>query len=496
MQQQSLPRDSDAAELARLARAAMIERGLAPDFPPAALRQAEITPTPADESGPDIRDLRHLLWSSIDNDDSRDLDQLAVAEELPDGRVRVLVAVADVDALVKEDSPVDLHAGHNTTSVYTPARIFPMLPERFSTDLTSLNPGEDRLALVVGYTVDEDGTLTDETVFRAMVHNHAKMAYPSVGAWLEGSAPMPPAMEAAPGIAEQVTLQDRAARWLRERRYEEGALDLQTIEPRAAFRDGTVVDLYEDDEERAHALIADFMIAANGVTTRFLGEQGFPTFRRVVATPERWDRIVLLAREHGERLPKEPDSAALNRFLVRRRKADPIRFPDLSLSVVKMLGAGEYRALGPGGGKNADRAGHFGLAVRDYSHSTAPNRRFPDLITHRLLKAALAGQKPPYSLAELTVLAGHCTEQEDAAKRVERQLRKSAAAILLRGRVGSTFEGLVTGASAKGVWVRTLKPPTEGRIVSGERGLDVGDRVRVKLVRTDVEKGFIDFARV
>jgi Exoribonuclease R len=495
-QQPSFPRHSDAEELAALARQAMIERGLEPEFPPDALQQATQAAAafpPAEAADPAVRDLRALPWASVDNDDSRDLDQLTVAEPQAGGKVRILVAVADVDALVKDGSPADRHARKNTTSVYTPAVIFPMLPEQFSTDLSSLNPGEDRLALVVAYTVNEDGRLSDEEVFRALVRNHAKLAYPSVGAWLEGAGPMPPAMAAAPPvIAEQIALQDRVAGWLRARREEEGALELQTIEPRTAFRDGQVADLYEDDEERAHALIEDFMIAANGVTTRFLNRSGFPTFRRVVATPERWDRLQRLAREYGERLPAEPDSAALNAFLVRRRKADPLRFPDLSLTVVKMMGAGEYRAQGPG----RRGEGHFGLAVRDYSHSTAPNRRYPDLITHRLVKAALAGQAPPYTLAELTVLAEHCTLQEDMAKKVERQVRKSAAALLLRDRVGATFEGLVTGASSKGVWVRTLKPPVEGRIISGEHGLDVGDRVRVTLKRVDVTQGYIDFARV
>jgi exoribonuclease-2 len=483
---------SDAAELARLATQAMIDRGLEPEFPPKALRQAEEAEGPAHESDSDIRDLRTMLWCSIDNDDSRDLDQLQVVEPLPDGSIRVYVAVADVDALIKHGSPVDDHAVHNTTSVYTPARIFPMLPERFSTDLTSLNPDTDRQAIIAAYTVDGRGGLSEEEVFRARVHNHAKLAYPSVGAWLIGEGPMPPAMAAVPGLADQLRIQDEAAQRLRERRQEEGALELQTIELKTIFQDGRVTDLEDAPKNRAQGLIEDFMVTANGVTTRFLTRHRFPTFRRVVMTPERWDRIEAIAHSYGDQLPADPDSGALNEFLIRRRKADPLRFPDLSLTIIKMLGSGEYRAQVAG----AHGFGHFGLAVPDYSHSTAPNRRYPDLITHRLLKAALAEERPPYTDAELTGLAQHCTDQEDMAKKVERQVRKSAAALLLRSHIGQTFDGLVTGASKKGTWVRTFHPPVEGRIVHGDRDLDVGDHVHVRLVEVNVEKGFIDFARV
>lgn len=483
---------SEAAELTRLATQAMIDRGLEPEFPPEALQQAHEAVAPAHEPDRSIRDLRGMLWCSIDNDDSRDLDQLQVVEPLPNGSVRVFVAVADVDALIKAGSPVDAHAVHNTTSVYTPTRVFPMLPERFSTDLTSLNPATDRQAMVITYTVDPRGGLSDEDVFRAWVHNYAKLAYPSVGAWLIGEDPMPPALASVPGLAEQIRLQDEVAQRLRERRHEEGALELQTLQLRTVIKDGKVTDLEDDPKDRAHALIEDFMIAANGVTTRFLVAHHFPTFRRVVMTPDRWDKIEAVALSYGDRLPADPDSEALNQFLLRRQKADPLRFPDLSLSIIKMLGSGEYRAQSAG----AKGEGHFGLAVRDYSHSTAPNRRYPDLITHRLLKAALAGQPPPYEDTELDHLARHCTEQEDAAKKVERQVRKSAAALLLRSRIGQTFEGLVTGASHKGTWIRTFHPPVEGRIVEGGQGLDVGDRTRVRLVHVNVEKGFIDFVRI
>jgi len=482
---------SDAAALARLATQAMKDRGLEPEFPLEAIEQAEQTREPALDDSKDIRDLRSLLWCSIDNDDSRDLDQLQVVESQDNGFLRVYVAVADVDALVKRGTPVDNHAVLNTTSVYTPARIFPMLPEKFSTNLTSLNPDVDRLAMVVAYSVDGRGGLSNEEVFRARVHNYAKLAYRSVGEWLIGEGSMPPAMAAVPGLDEQIRLQDEAAQRLRDRRHDEGALELETIELRTVITDGKVTDLKDDPKDRAHALIEDFMIAANGVTTRYLVSRNFPTFRRVVMTPERWDKIEALAMSYGDRLPADPDSGALNEFLIRRRKADPLRFPDLSLMIIKLMGSGEYRAE-PAGVKGE---GHFGLAVRDYSHSTAPNRRYPDLITHRLLKAALAGEDSPYEDGELSGLAKHCTEQEDMAKKVERQVRKSAAALLLRDHIGQTFDGIITGASQKGTWIRTLHPPIEGRIVEGYRGLDVGDRTHVRLIHVDVEKGFIDFAR-
>jgi exoribonuclease-2 len=482
-------RNQPQVNLEELAYEAMIERGLEPEFPPEALKQLTAIREPTLEYGPDARDLRSLAWASIDNDDSRDLDQLTVAEDIGDGNVRVLIAIADVDALVKKDTPIDRHARHNTTSVYTGVRIFPMLPERLSTDLTSLNQDEDRLAVVISYVVQEDGTLGETEIFRAWVHNRAKLAYNGVTAWLEGEGPMPEAMADAEGVAEQIRLQDKTAERLRMRREERGALDLETIEPRAVVKDGIVLDLYDTPQNRAQKLIEDFMIAANGVTATFLEEQGFPTLRRVVQSPERWDRIERLASEYGTSLPPDPDSYALAQFLRARKRADPLRFPDLSLSVVKMMGAGEYTVQMPG----EEPIGHFGLAVRDYAHSTAPNRRYPDLITQRLLKAALSGKRIPYSREELSELAFHCTEQEDAANKVERQIRKSAAALLLADRIGEYFDAIVTGASAKGTWVRVLHPPVEGMLVSGRGGFDVGDKLKVKLVDVNVRRGFIDF---
>ena len=475
--------------LQAIARRAMVERGFRPEFAKAALAEAEQLTQPAPVHTPTVRDLRHLLWCSIDNDDSRDLDQLSVAEPLPHGEVKILIAIADVDALVTKGSTLDQHAQQNTTSVYTPAQIFPMLPERLSTDLTSLNEDTDRLAIVVDMVIGENGELTAAEVYRAVVHNHAKLAYNSVAAWLDETGPAPERIATTPGLAEQIRLQDRVAQRLQQLRHQQGALSLETLEARPVFRDDELTRLTLDRRNRAKAHIEDFMIAANGVTTRYLTSKGFPTFRRVLRVPARWERIVALAEELGEKLPPRPDSAALEAFLERRQEVDPLRFPDLSLSVVKLMGSGEYAVELPG----EQPIGHFGLAVRDYTHSTAPNRRFPDLITQRLLKAALASDPLPYSIEELHELARHCTEQEDDANKIERLVRKSAAALLLESSIGQRFEAIVTGASDKGTWVRILEPPVEGKVVRGHESFDVGDQVRVKLVGVDVEHGFIDF---
>jgi ribonuclease R len=474
-----------------IAHQAMIDRGLQPDFPPEAQKQAESISGAATDTDASIKDLRELLWCSIDNDDSRDLDQLTVAEDLGGGNIRAMVAVADVDALVKKGTPIDDHARQNTTSVYTAAQIFPMLPEKLSTGLTSLNEHEERIAVIMDMVIASDGSVTKGDVYRARVHNKAQLAYNAVGMWLEGKGEMPAKVKAVPGLAENLKIQDGVADKMRELRHEHGALDLDTIEARAVMKDGHVVDLQVEARNNAKNLIEDFMIAANGVSARFLASKDFASLRRVVRSPERWDRIEAIAEKFGEKLPSDPDSQALEEFLVRRRKADPLRFPDLSLAIVKAMGAGEYVVEQPG----QTSIGHFGLAVKDYSHSTAPNRRFPDLITHRLIKAALAGAKTPYTNDELTALATHCTEAEDAANKVERQVRKSAAACILQDRIGQRFDGIVTGASEKGTWVRVFHPPVEGKVVHGAQGIDVGDKVNVKLVDVNVERGFIDFVR-
>ncbi len=479
-------------QLKAIAQRAMIQRGLLPDFSSAVLAETEGIARAAAETAPSIRDLRSSLWCSIDNDDSRDLDQLSVAEQMPGGKVKILVAVADVDALVKTGSAIDDHARTNTTSVYTAAEIFPMLPEKLSTDLTSLGEGQVRVALVIEMVVAADGTVTESDVYRAVVLNRAKLAYNGVAAWLEGTAAASSRLAAVPGLDEQLRIQDRVAQAMKSLRHQHGALSLETLETRAVFDGDVLADLRPDEKNRAKELIEDFMIAANGVTAKYLEGKGFPSLRRVLRAPERWGRIVDLAASLGGHLPPEPSARALEEFLAQRRQADPQRFPDLSISVVKLLGSGEYLIELPG--QSPD--GHFGLAVRDYTHSTAPNRRFPDLVTGRLLKAAIADRPVPYSHEELNGLARHCTEQEDNAAKVERQVQNSAAALLLAPRIGERFDAIVTGASEKGTWVRILQPTVEGKLVRGFEGLDVGDRARVELVRTDIERGFIDFARL
>jgi VacB/RNase II family 3'-5' exoribonuclease len=477
--------------LRSIAHRAMAERGLLPDFAPAVVAETEAIRQAATDASPAIRDLRDLLWCSIDNDDSRDLDQLTVTAPGRNGTVTVLVAVADVDALVGKGSAIDDHARANTTSVYTAAEIFPMLPEKLSTDLTSLGQDQARLAIVVEMAVAPDGRVDGSDVYRALVRSRAKLAYNGVAAWLDGTAPPPPPLAAVPGLDEQLRIQDRVAQAMKTLRHQRGALSLETLQTRAVFDGDVIADLRPDEKNRAKELIEDFMIGANGVTAKYLEAKGLPSVRRVLRVPERWPRLVELAAAQGGRLPAEPDARALQAFLAERQQRDPVGFPDLSLSVIKLLGRGEYVLERPG--QTAD--GHFGLATRDYSHSTAPNRRFPDLITGRLLKAALDGRPSPYRAEELDGLARHCTEQEDNAAKVERQVQKSAAALLLASRIGERFDAIVTGASSKGTWVRILTPPVEGKLVRGAQGLDVGDHVRVALLATDVERGYIDFGR-
>lgn len=477
--------------LQRIARRVMMERGLLPDFSAQAVAELDGIHGPAIKAAESTRDMRNLAWCSIDNDDSRDLDQLTVAIPKPGEVVHILVAIADVDILVKKQSALDDHAKQNTTSIYTAAEIFPMLPEKLSTDFTSLNFDSDRLAVVVEMIIGSDGSLRGSDIYQAMVRNRAKLAYNSVAGWLEGSGPMPQAIGTVDGLVENLRLQDRVAQMLKSLRHAHGALDLETIEARPVFEGDEIKDLEIDRRNRAKEIIEDFMIAANGVTARFLASKNFPSLRRVVRTPKRWDRIVEIASERMFELPPQPDSKALDRFLLSAKAADPLRFPDLCLSIIKLLGAGEYVVELPGG----DSTGHFGLAVKDYAHSTAPNRRYPDLITQRLLKAAMTGQSSPYTNDDLEALAKHCTEEEDEAKKVERQVGKSAAAMVLESRIREKFDAVVTGASDKGTWVRLLHPPVEGRLVSGFEGMDVGHRLRVQLTHTDVERGYIDFKK-
>lgn len=478
--------------LENIARRVMHERGLEPDFSRAALAEVDALANHAPPTAAAARDLRPLLWCSIDNEESRDLDQLSVAEALPDGSTRILVAIADVDALVPQRSAIDAHAQQNTTSVYTIAKVFPMLPEQLSTDLTSLNFAVDRHAMVIEITVTADGHLESSDVYQAIVHNRARLNYRDVAAWLDEVGAAPAALDAVPGLADNIRLQDRVARQLRAQRQQAGALTFETTQARPVFAGSELTDLAIDKTDRAKQLIEDFMITANGVTARFLEARNYASVRRVVRTPRRWERIVEIAAERGAALPAGPDAKALEQFLCAEKARDHAHFADLSLSVIKLLGAGEYVLEVPG----VAPAGHFGLAVRDYAHSTAPNRRFPDLITQRLLKAAIGQRASPYSNAELEALASHCTEQEDDARKVERQVAKSAAAILLSSHIGERFDAMVTGASAKGTWVRLFRPPVEGKLVRGFERRQVGEPVRVELVRADVEHGFLDFVAV
>jgi VacB/RNase II family 3'-5' exoribonuclease len=488
---QNTPNGSQSA-LKDIARRAMLDNGLQPDCPAAVDAQVRQITAPASAGDAQIRDLRTLLWCSIDNDDSKDLDQLSVADPQAAGAVRILIAVADVDATVSKGSAVDQRASVNTTSVYTAAQIFPMLPEKLSTDLTSLAQDAERLSIVIEFTVSASGAVTASDIYRARVVNRSKLAYNGVAAWLDGKAAAPPALAAIKGMDAQLRLQDKVAQALKAVRKSQGALGLTTLEAQAVYDGAALEDLRPDEDNRAKELIEYFMIAANGVVAQFLEAQHFPSLRRVLRTPERWDRIVALARTLDETLPVVADAKALSAFLVRRQAAAPALFPDLSLAVVKLLGAGEYVLKVPG----QPAEGHFGLAVSDYTHATAPNRRYPDVITQRLLKAALAQQPVPYGTDELRAQAAHCTLQEGNANKVERLVRKCAAAMLLQSHIGQQFDAIVTGASAKGTWVRIAQPLAEGRVIKGFEGLDVGDKVRVQLTHTDMQRGFIDFVRV
>ena len=477
-------------KLATIAASAMVSRGLEPEFPHAVMQQLDGLKEPAREVDSSIRDLTMLPWCSLDNDDSRDLDQLTACEPQPERGVRIFVAVADVDASVKKGSAIDEHARINTTSVYTSARVFPMLPEKLCTDLTSLNPGEDRIAIVSEMDFTVDGVLFNSSVYRAVVCNKVQLAYDAVSAWLESEGELPPPVQRIAGMNVQLQMQDELAQKLCVLRRSQGSLEFDTFQPRAIFDGERITDIRQQPQNRGRQLIEELMIATNGCTARFLAAHGGASLRRVVRSPERWMRIVGVANGYGVTLPSQPDGKALEAFLAHQHKTDPLRFPDLSLVIVKLMGSGEYVVARPHG----PPVGHFGLAVHDYMHSTAPNRRFPDLITLRLIKAALSGAKSPYSNVELDELAAHCTVQEDAAQKVERQVRKSEAAMLLHSRIGQRFNGLVTGSSHKGVWVRIFEPPAEGRLMSNLPDLKVGQQVRVQLVSTSVQRGFIDFA--
>ena len=484
---------SHSVDLFAIAHDSMIEAGFSPDSPNAVDTEVRaIVAKSAIPTAGSAKDLRELLWSSIDNSSSRDLDQVEYAEALPGGDTRLMIAIADVDALVSQGSAIDRQAAANCTSVYTGVKTYPMLPLELSTDLTSLNPGEDRLAVVTEMVLGSDGTMKSMDIYRALVKNQAKLAYEPVGNWLDGRTDVPESVTSVPGLEAQLRLQSESAKDLEEVRKQSGALELGTIQASPVVDDqGKVLELAVVEENGARDLIANFMIAANVAMAQFLEAKGVPTLRRVVRTPRYWSRIVEIAAELGEKLPEIPDSRALAEFVAKRKKADPVHFPDLSLAVVKSLGPGEYAAQLPG----EEGEGHFGLAVQDYTHSTAPNRRFADLVTQRLVKAALEGRPVPYSIEELRQIAEHCTERDAAARKVERKMRKVAAAVLLRDRIGEEFKAIVTGVSDKGTFARTLAPPVDGRVMRGERGLRVGEKVTVRLLEVDPKRGFIDFAR-
>jgi exoribonuclease II len=481
------------ANLSAAAEQLMHENGFAVDMPPAAVQQLagiDLT-TKTLAAARDVRDLRGLLWSSIDNDTSRDLDQLEVAEEAPSGATKVLVAIADVDAFVAEDSPIDEFAADQTTTVYMGIRNFPMLPEPLSTSATSLLQDADRLAIVVEFLVTSEGHVESSTAYRALVRNKAQLTYGGIGPWLDGAAPAPTKVQDSPALQEQLKLQNRAASALRNDRHRHGALNIETMESRPILRNQEVVSLETEQKNSATTLIEDFMIAANEAVARLLEDQRCSFIQRVVRTPARWDRIVALAKSLGGHLPETPDSKALNEFLVARAAQDPDHFPDLSLAVIKLMGPGEYVLTRPGDDR---RAGHFGLAVDDYTHSTAPNRRFADLVTQRLVKAVMAGGPTPYSDDRLGAIAAKCTEKANLARKVEREMSKRIAAVAMQNRLGEQFTAIVTGVTPHGTFVRIVQPHVEGFLVDGQ-GLDVGDKLTVTLVKTDVDRGFIDFAR-
>ena len=482
--------------LLNIASQVMLQSGFEPQFSADAQQQLATITARSSSSvsavpNAETRDLRHLLWSSIDNDTSRDLDQVEVAERLPSGEIKIMVAIADVDAFVSKDSAIDQHAAKQSTTVYTGVRNFPMLPEELSTGITSLLEQQDKLAVVVQFVVAADGGVNASDVYRAIVRNCAQLTYDSVGPWLDNTGAAPPKVVASHELQDQLKMQDQAAQALKNERYRHGALNIETIEVRPVLLRDKVVDVARQQKNRATELIEDFMIAANGVVARMLEAKKVSSIRRVVKTPERWNRIVELAAKVNEQLPAEPDSKALNEFMLRRKAADPDNFADLSLAIIKLMGPGEYVLERPGD----PEVGHFGLAVQDYTHSTAPNRRFADLVTQRLIKAVLAGAPAPYSDDELAAIARNCTLKEDAARKVERQMSKHIAAVAMSGRIGQTFDAIVTGVTSRGTFVRALAPPVDGLLAQGYQGVDVGDKLRVKLVSTDVQRGFIDFAR-
>ncbi len=511
-------REQHGFDLARAAVDELHEAGFKPEFGRDVQQQvSEIEQGVAHwRDAKNAADLRKLGWSSIDNDTSKDLDQIEVAERVPSG-IRVHIAIGDVAAAVEKGSPIDDHARNQTQTIYTAVKNFPMLPLELSAGLTSLNENEDRLAIMMSFTVAANGEMLDEGVSRSWVRNRAQLAYSRVGPWLDGGGDHKNVVKLrsdsarehdsddaaltkmngdsnlpADWLSEQLTLQDQATKALRRARIAAGALDFHKAEAEPVLMDGRIASVHAVTQNRAMDLIEDLMVAANGVMARALRKGGRSGLQRVVKTPERWSRIVALAQLKGKTLPEQPDSVELNRFLQAQRQSDPDHYPDLAVAVIKLLGPGEYMLMRA----EDDPTGHFGLAARDYTHSTAPNRRFPDLVTQRILHAMMDNAPPPYTDGELAAIAEHCNEADDALRKIERRMQKRVAAVAMSGHVGEDFKAVVTGSSDKGIYARVIEPPFEGRVVEGEHGLDVGDVVRVKLIHTDPVRAFIDLARV
>ncbi len=479
------------SELENIARRLMRENHFVVENPPAVEKELREIEAEKLMFEADAIDLRSLLWSSIDNESSRDLDQIEYAEKLSNGDIKMLVGIADVDHLAPRDSAIDKFAAQNTITVYTEGEIFPMLPAELSTDATSLLPDIDRLAMVVEMIIGENGDVSETKIYRAATRNRAKLTYEKVGAWLDENADAPEAFTEIEGLREQILLQKEAAQRLYKFRRDKGALEFETVESEAVKEDDKIVDLRSVFSNSAQMIIENLMIAANVETAEFLESKNLPSIRRVVKTPARWNGIREIARKFGADLPETPDSRSLSEFLEQRKAADALHFPDLSLSIIKLLGAGEYVVQT----SDEETEGHFGLAVRDYAHSTAPNRRYPDLIVQRLLKSATRNEPSPYSVDELKNIAAKCNERESAARKIERQMRKTVAANVMQNRIGQKFEAIVTGITPSGTFARILRPPVDGRIVRGEENLEVGKQIIVRVIDTDVEKGFIDFAR-
>jgi VacB/RNase II family 3'-5' exoribonuclease len=489
-----MPKSKMPVDLRDMAYKVMITHGFKPDLSAEAqLELHAIENNGKLEVSDKVRDLRHVLWSSIDNSDSKDLDQIEYAERMNDGSedIRLLVGIADVDCFVPKDSAIDQHARDNCSSVYTGVIVFPMLPELLSNDRTSLLQDVDRQAVIVDMVIGTGGETKTYDIYLALVRNQAKLVYDVVADWLDNGTHMP-ILDEVPGLAEQLHLQNELCRRIQGRNQQKGAISVQTLEARPVAVDGQVVALELTHQSVARDMIQSMMVSANSSLAKTVKAKNAPMIQRVVKKPVRWNRLIQLAATFGFELPAEPDAPSLAKFINERKAADPEHFVDLSLAVVKLLGPGQYVVQEPG----QVSEGHFGLAVHDYTHATAPNRRFADLVTQRVTKALALGNPLPYTVEELKEIASRCEEREEAERKVERTMRKAAAATLLSSHIGEEYDAIVTGIASKGTFARLLEPPAEGRVVANEQGLDVGDKIRVRLTATEPALGFIDFVRI